>query len=540
MEMRFNLLDEPWIRVLTDEMETKEVSLKELFRDAHHYRRIAGEMPTQDFAVLRVLLAIAITVFYRYDANGNEDEFDEDSLPEDVLKRWKEYWDKEQFNIDVFSDYLEKYRDRFWLFHPKTPFFQTAELAKLKKIGTDYPFISVMGNIKESNNKATKHHFSVTDGNALNELSLGEVTRWLINLNAFGVNVKTKNLDGKNVPTGVGRLGQLGIIYIHGNNVFQSIMLNLKVLRDNGGIWGKSRPVWEKNPTYEPGIKISPPDNLPEIYTIQSRRMLLTTDENSGQITGVRVTGGEFYETTEDFNEPMTIWRGDTDKKTGITTYKPRLHDISRFSWQEFPDIIPQEESGGHTSGIVTWAALLRKCRLIDKKKNITFITTGITYDSSMKYTLVNCLYDNIRFSGELLEDKGSVWVTRIKNEITLCEEVVSKPIYFFATDISQIVYGSKDGTKDIKNRLSREFYFRLNSPFRDWLVGIDPDEDDESVIVSWRDKSRRIALQTVRDFVKDMSSEIFHSREKSVPEAVNQYEREIWKIYPSDKKEGE
>jgi len=79
-----------------------------------------------------------------------------------------------------------------------------------------------------------------------------------------------------------------------------------------------------------------------------------------------------------------------------------------------------------------------------------------------------------------------------------------------------------------------------LNSPFRDWLVGIDPDEDDESVIVSWRDKSRRIALQTVRDFVKDMSSEIFHSREKSVPEAVNQYEREIWKIFPSNKKEGE
>ncbi len=45
-EKDFQLLEEPWIRVNTQQLDTKEVSLLEAILEAQEYRGLAGEMPT--------------------------------------------------------------------------------------------------------------------------------------------------------------------------------------------------------------------------------------------------------------------------------------------------------------------------------------------------------------------------------------------------------------------------------------------------------------------------------------------------------------
>ena len=68
---RYNLLDEAWIPVLRkDTGAVESVSLITLFEKANNYRALAGEMKVQDFAVLRVLLSVLVTVFTRVDQNG--------------------------------------------------------------------------------------------------------------------------------------------------------------------------------------------------------------------------------------------------------------------------------------------------------------------------------------------------------------------------------------------------------------------------------------------------------------------------------------
>ena len=68
---RYNLLDEPWIEVVSKiRGEQTEISLLELFHHAEQYICLAGEMETQNFAMLRFLLAILQTVFSRYDSDG--------------------------------------------------------------------------------------------------------------------------------------------------------------------------------------------------------------------------------------------------------------------------------------------------------------------------------------------------------------------------------------------------------------------------------------------------------------------------------------
>ena len=69
-EIEFNLLTEPWIRVRLRDNTVREVSLIEALVSAQDYVDLAGEMPTQNAAVLRLLLAVLFTVFSRVDAKG--------------------------------------------------------------------------------------------------------------------------------------------------------------------------------------------------------------------------------------------------------------------------------------------------------------------------------------------------------------------------------------------------------------------------------------------------------------------------------------
>ena len=53
----FNLLDEKWINVVTNyKGTTKRVGMRKFFEHAHEYIALAGDTPTQDFAVMRFLL----------------------------------------------------------------------------------------------------------------------------------------------------------------------------------------------------------------------------------------------------------------------------------------------------------------------------------------------------------------------------------------------------------------------------------------------------------------------------------------------------
>ena len=54
----FNLLHKPWIKVLNPNQSVDTVSLKQAIFNAHGYLGLAGEIPTQDYAILRLLLSV--------------------------------------------------------------------------------------------------------------------------------------------------------------------------------------------------------------------------------------------------------------------------------------------------------------------------------------------------------------------------------------------------------------------------------------------------------------------------------------------------
>src|SRR5690625_4100249 len=171
---RFNLLKENWITVMTDCKGTvREVSMIDLFNNAHKYVGLAGEMPTQNFAILRVLLAVLHTVFSRFDAEGNPypyinlnekyrqleeiDEDDEDEYEADLMSTWKTLWKRGQFP-SIVEEYLLKWEERFYLFDDEYPFYQISKKdLKERKINKANPSPvnpkNINRTISESRNK---------------------------------------------------------------------------------------------------------------------------------------------------------------------------------------------------------------------------------------------------------------------------------------------------------------------------------------------------------------------------------------------------
>lgn len=113
-EKEFNLLDEPWIRVMLPDCAVREVSLLEALTRAHAFSALAGELPTQDMAILRVLLAVLHTAFSRTDADGRTHLIED---KDDALGRWQALWALRRFPEEPVRAYLEKWRERFYLFH---------------------------------------------------------------------------------------------------------------------------------------------------------------------------------------------------------------------------------------------------------------------------------------------------------------------------------------------------------------------------------------------------------------------------------------
>ena len=141
-EIEFNLLTEPWVRVRLPDNTVQEVSLTDALVHAQEYMDLAGEMPTQDAAMLRLLLAVLFTVFSRVNEVGELEPLEDE---EAALERWGALWELKRFPEQPIRDYLEQWKDRFWLFHPERPFWQVPEAA----IGTEYGAAKLNGEMSD-------------------------------------------------------------------------------------------------------------------------------------------------------------------------------------------------------------------------------------------------------------------------------------------------------------------------------------------------------------------------------------------------------
>lgn len=525
-DKEFNLLHEPWICVMTPDADVREVSILDAFRHAHEYRALSGELPTQNVAILRLLLAILHAVFGRCDIDGNY--FDEDGEsnalcdlePEDAYDRWQSLWELGKFPMKPIEDYLSHYEERFYLFHPETPFYQVAGLNN----GTDYDAPKLNGSLSESGNKIRL--FGQRSGSAKIELTYAEAARWLLNVNAYDdTSAKpSRRPGGDKLPSpGAGWLGKLGLIFATGNNLFETLVLNLVFLRNNGHAqWGHELPIWEIPVRDGERIEIEQPDSLSKIYTVQSRRLLLKHN-NNGAVIGYTLLGGDFWIKENALNEPMTTWRNSAKKPTDTPVYVPARHNPQRQIWRDLAAIVVQQ--GNNRPEIVNWIAQLKSNNCISKPI-FCFQTPAVAYGDK-DFFVDDIFNDSISFNISLLSKAGETWIPRIIEELKTSDALVYQ-LGIFAKNLALAAGADTEGAtpKGRQDEYTMKAYYELDAAYRHWLESIDPEQnmDIDATMDSWWNIAKAKVREIGRSLIMQSGANAFvgHPNQMTSSEAYN------------------
>lgn len=540
-DIEFNLLDEKWILVRKSDCTVDELSLTDALLKSHEYVELAGELPTQNVSILRLMLAVLHTVFSRYSPQGEPAPlYDSD----DAADRWKELWNAGRLPEKPIGEYLASVHDRFWLFHPERPFYQT----EAAKIGTEYTASKLNGAVSESGNKIRL--FCGCTGVQKSELSYSEAARWLLYVNNY--DDTSSKPKGKNLPSpGAGWLGKLGLITIRGNNLFETLVYNLILLnhkRNFSEVWGPECPAWEPDvPNTAERAEIPMPDNLSELYTLQSRRLWINRDDNE-KVIGYNLLGGDFFEKVDAFIEPMTVWSKVKGNERAGEKFQPRRHDSSVQMWREFSYAFETAE-GSHIPGVVLWTKYIKQM-LPESRKLISFSIASVQYGD--KDFFVNDVFsDSLTFHTDLLTEIGEHWRAKITDEIKKCDESAAA-LRFLAKDI-ELAAGSAEDTvlkRAVVERAREQYYYEIDLPFRNWLERIDPNweivsEQEEQALREWHETAKRIALRIGQELVESAGTAAIvgravkdkndKERYYSAPDAYRYFKVKLNEIYPKE-----
>ncbi|WP_204120793.1 MULTISPECIES: type I-E CRISPR-associated protein Cse1/CasA [Levilactobacillus] len=534
----FNLTTEPWIKVIeVDTNQEKTVSLIDVFQNANNYRQLAGDMHSQDLAILRLLLAILTTVYSRYDAGGdtytwlkentgspkiweiNQDTFSKSKYRRDLFSTWKHLYQSGQFSGAVIS-YLAVNADCFDFFGEK-PFYQvTGEdydyfVEKKKKIATSSGQVGVKQiNRRISESGHTKALFSPKLGGELkNEVSLGELVRWIITYQNFtGVTDKSKVQMSKKFSNPGGWIYNINPVFAKGETLFETLMLNLILVdpRDNAK-YTLQKPVWEyksvRDYIEQRKLQILP-DNLAELYTVWSRMLHIQWSEEDTPT--IFSAGIPMFQNDNAFIEPMTTWSWSKKDKV----YKPavrRLDTLDVMMWRNFGKYVNvNSESDNQEPGIVRWLNWLKDEEIIPDEKPLILNSVALVYDQGKSSSQLPAIevVDNMQMQADVLFDSevAERWPIRIEDVIDLTKKV-GVAYYMFARDIG-IVRNVND-ISSFSEELSARFYGQLNEPFREWLEGLkgkDNRTNREEKIFLWEKSLRKITLGAIDEVMQESS----------------------------------
>ena len=532
---RYNLLDEPWISVLVDRTgKQKDVSMLELFQNAGSFRSLAGEMETQNFAVMRFLLAVLQTVFSRFDLEGNVlpgihidekwrqtepvDE-DDDDYGNEVESCWDQLYKCGSFP-DIVIRYLEEWRESFYLFHDEHPFYQVNrnEMDEImKKIPKKKQPTSIYGKnlnrtISESENKISLFSpiASISSGKRSRKdiMSEAELARWLLTFQGYsGLADKVSLVDSGQRPS-KGWLFDLGGIFLRGGNVFETLVMNYIPGSPNGKQEFSGRiqkPCWE-----EAGSEVvhrlcsgSSIDNLAELYTNWSRAVYIDPKSDLSAPVEIQVVKLPEIEHADNFIEPMTLWKWN-ENDPNKNHFTPKKHYAEQSLWRSFGIIAMNEtaDSGSkrHSPGI-----FMQYGRLAESAGSRWTDLVGVSMEddgNATSWLPVDEIVDSFQINDLVITDEDpDGWIIRINDAVETTKEVISGTFRNYLRGICEIRRLKLDSPPDpyAKGFMEGEtanMYALVDPEFKQWLSSIGPDDSKEEKIKSWNSQLRRLVMK--------------------------------------------
>ncbi|MEV0633809.1 type I-E CRISPR-associated protein Cse1/CasA [Streptomyces sp. NPDC050619] len=474
--LAFDLTSQPWIPVLRLDGSPDELSLRAVFEQAHELRRLVGDLPTQEFALLRLLLAVA------------HDAFDG---PRDT-EHWADLWADDECFTRV-GPYLDEHRARFDLLHPNAPFYQVAQLRTAKD--EVFSLNRIVADVPNGDPFFSSRLPSVE------RLDFAEAARWVVHAHAYDTSgIKSgavgddRAKGGKVYPLGVGWAGALGGVFAEGDNLRETLLLNL-VAADTDGLrfGGDDRPAWRREPCGS-GVQAKGrrPSGVRDLYTWQTRRVRLHFDAEGvhGVVLGY---GDPLAAHNMHTDEPMTAWRRSPaqEKKQGKPLiYLPREHDPTRAAWRGLASLIADRAQAGQGAeaapflrpGILEWIARLVTEGELPRGFLIRARVVGPVYGTQQS-VIDEIVDDHVAMAVVLLHQRDREHAQQAIDAVAEAETAVTA-LGDLATDLARAAGRDSEGPR----ATAREIGFAaLDGPYRTWLTSLAKAQDPYTQRANWQ-----------------------------------------------------
>ena len=379
--MGFNLLDECWIPVIRQDWQRAEISLIELFQTWETVREIQADNPPTTLAIHRFLLAI---LHRAYQGPKNIDH-------------WEEI---QQDNGKGAIAYLEKWRDRFDLFHPERPFMQDAEIPE-ESSGEVY-----LAHVLHGNNTSTvfchEHEWSHSS------LSIPEAARLVLRLQNFDTGGRK---TGATESAAVLPMMDAANVLVRGDDLCETLLLNL--IQYDGEekpcvATGDDLPVWERQ-SQKPKERI--PVGYIDYLTYQWRRVKVFVQGD--RVVRVALHPGDRI--SKDLSTSQ--WEcGIAYNKTKKGLMTVRLNQ-SRSLWRDSAVFLQSSNEVSSCPRIVEWVAILKAEKDL-VKSNVHLQILGLNVDNAKPLG-----WTSQQFAAPLIYLTNKALWQRLSNAIAIAED---------------------------------------------------------------------------------------------------------------------
>lgn len=549
----YNLLDEPWVPVRLLDGTITEVGLLELLQRSTDIADLACELPTQNIAIQRLVLAVAYRVATPLDA-----------------EEWLEQLE-EGAPIEQMIEYLEKWRERFYLLGGQYPFMQVADLRTPKD--TVLGLEKVIADVPNG-----EQFFTTRNGKALERISAAEAARWVVHTQAYdpsgirsGAVGDREVKGGKGYPIGPAWCGHLGLVWLKGKNFNETLLLNL-VPADAGDLkgvpvttewdwctWEVSTPETSARGNYSRlDPKGTPRDlSIPRLLTWHSRRIKLIGDP-SGVTSVVLAQGDKLAPQQMQRYEPQSLWRYSLPQSRDFKqdVYMPSKFKAGRALWRDLPGTLPvcemikgadkQPKREFLQSAVLSFHAELKSSMLAEGyPTQIQIQAVGVTY-GPQEATVDDIYADELTLSVAMMRTEREDLATEVDRQARLTEQVAVK-VGMLAANLARAAGESGDGAGDgARDRAKEQFFSRIDDPFRAWLAQVDGRLSAREVGQIWASELRRYATELGAQLVASASSSAIIGRDTgwgfmNVSIAENFFRSALQKLVPNpdNKQEG-
>lgn len=459
---RFNLIDGAWIPVrFPGEMQPVELSLRDTLLRAKDIAAIEDPSPLVVASLHRFLLAVL------YRALEGPTDIDQ-----------AKGWFKAGLPADKIEAYLAKWRERFWLFDEKHPFFQIADF-KPKK----WNAWTVLAAEHNANNaKVLFDHIDVTRPGDIPE---SKAVRWVLAIQTFALGGGNSEFQyTKGAPS-----TKTAMFLPLGRNLEDTLLLCL--VPQNRAVITQDLPLWERDPDTAEKLKSGVKRSIAgfaDRYTWRTRSIRLRGDD-VGNVCALAFASG-VESSSKDGLDPMLAYRIDKDKGRLPIQFK------DRGLWRDFDSLLP--DNTRLAPGVIEHATALT--RFVRDRFPQSVLALGLANNPRIEAKIEYWRMERFALPQALLGDRAiRTEIRQLLGDAEDTQKALWQACRRFARDLlcrGEREPDAKDVGKFVEQMpASASYWSRLEAAFHDTLRHYTLERDADDIRLDWL-KAVRAALR--------------------------------------------